>query len=316
MKKSRIIAIAASTAIIAGSLLTFAACSDEAERVSSAANAEQTVVETILTEATTAALVSEITADEAIEIAFNHAGVSEDEALLEIGSPELDRDDAVPHFSVDFTANGFEYDYEIGLDGSVIESEKEVDDDAKAETVPVSAANPETVKAEESKKPEVTGKPEESKPASKGFISIDSAKNAALKHAGLKASDVEFKEAKLDTDDRIAHYDIEFVSAGIEYEYEINAQSGKVGEFSRERYVEERTKAVDTSAFISEAEAKAIAFERAGINASDASHIECKLDTDDMFAHYEIEFVSGGYEYDFDINAKTGKIIDSDKERA
>lgn len=304
MKKSRIIAAVASTAIIAGSIFTFAACSDKSETTAPAAKADQSVVETMMTESATSALVSEITADEAIGIAFGHAGVSENEALLEIGSPELDRDGGVPHYSIEFSANGFEYDYEIGLDGSVIESDKEVDDN-KAETVPASDANPENKKSEESR------------PGSNGFISIDSAKNAALRHAGFKASDVEFKEAKLDTDDRIAHYDIEFVNNGVEYEYEINARSGKVGEFSKERYVEEKTKApVDTSSFISEDEAKSIAFKRAGINASDASKVKCELDTDDMFAHYEIEFIYGGYEYDFDINAKTGKIIESGKERA
>ncbi len=304
MKKSRIIAAVAATAIIAGSIFTFTACSDKSEKTAPDVKAEQTVVESMITEASTSAIVSEITADEAIGIAFDHAGVSENEALLEIGSPELDKDDEVPHYSIEFTANGFEYDYEIGLDGTVIESDKEADDSKKAETVPASNANQESKKAEESK------------PGSKGFISIDSAKNAALRHAGLKASDVEFKEAKLDTDDRIAHYDIEFVSGGIEYEYEINAQSGKVGEFSKERYVEERTKApVDTSSLISEDEAKAIAFKRAGVNAADAANVKCELDADDMFAHYEIEFVSGGYEYDFDINAKTGKIIESDRER-
>ncbi len=310
MKKSRIITAAVSAVIIAGGIFAFTACSDKTEKTAPAANANQSITETVQAETTALASASEITADEAIGIAFNHAGVSEDEALLEIGSPELDRDDAVPHFSIEFTANGFEYDYEIGLDGSIIKSDKEADDDNKTETAPASKENNESKKTVENKENE------KSNPAAKGFISIDTAKNAALRHAGFKASDVEFKKAKLDTDDRIAHYDIEFVKNGTEYEYEINAQSGKVSEFSKERYEEERTRAaVDTSSFISENEAKSIAFKRAGINASDASNVKCKLDTDDMFAHYEIEFVSGGFEYDFDINAKTGKIIESDRER-
>lgn len=310
MKKSRIITAVVSAVIIAGGIFTFTACSNKIEKTTSTAKANQSIAETVPAETTVLTSAAEITADEAIGIAFNHAGVSEEDALLEIGSPELDKDDAVPHYSIEFTANGFEYDYEIGLDGSIIKNDKEADDDNKTETAPASKVNSEDKTAVENKKNE------KSNSAANGFISIDSAKNAALKHAGFKASDVEFKEAKLDTDDGIAHYDIEFVNNGIEYEYEINAQTGKVGEFSKERYVEERTKApVDTSSFISADEAKAIAFKRAGVNASDASNIKCKLDTDDMFAHYEIEFVSGGFEYDFDINAKTGKIIESDKER-
>lgn len=300
MKKSRIITAIVSTAVIAGSIFTLGACSDKIESKNQPANAEQTVIENAIT----TAKISEITADEAIGIAFKHAGVSENEAVLEIGSPELDKDDAVPHFSIDFSANGYEYDYEIGLDGSIIESGKEIDDH-KAPSAPAEEAKSDLTKAAESKA------------EAKGFISIDSAKNAALKHAGLNASNVEFKKARLDTDDRFAHYDIEFVSDGIEYEYEINAQSGKVSDFDKERYVKEKTRpAVDTSSYISASEAKSIAFKKAGVDASSISRIKCQLDTDDMFAHYEIEFISGNYEYDFDINAKTGKIIESGRERA
>ena len=293
MKKSRIITAIVSTAVIAGSIFTLASCSGKTESTAPAANADHSAVEKVSTVAP-----SEITADEAIVIAFNHAGVSENEAVLEIGSPELDKDDGIAHYNVEFTANGFEYDYEIGLDGTIIENGKEAEDAAEKDA-PAKAEKATDAKAEK-----------------EGFISIDSAKNAALVHAGLKASDVKFKKAKLDTDDRIAHYDIEFVSGEMEYEYEINAQSGKVGEFDKERYVEEKTKApVDTSSFISADEAKAIAFKKAGVNASEALKIKCVLDADDMFAHYEIEFVFGGYEYDFDINAKSGKIIESDKEK-
>ena len=39
-------------------------------------------------------------------------------------------------------------------------------------------------------------------------------------------------------------------------------------------------------------------------------------DTDDGILYYDIEFISGNYEYEFEIRAKDGKITDFDKEKA
>ena len=41
---------------------------------------------------------------------------------------------------------------------------------------------------------------------------------------------------------------------------------------------------------------------------------KAELDRDDMVVHYDIEFVSGKYEYEYEINAETGKVIAFDKE--
>ena len=39
---------------------------------------------------------------------------------------------------------------------------------------------------------------------------------------------IEDTKTKLDTDDRIPHYDIDFVSGGYEYEVEVNAKNGRI----------------------------------------------------------------------------------------
>ena len=66
------------------------------------------------------------------------------------------------------------------------------------------------------------------------YITSESAKQIALNHAGLNAGRVTFTKAKLTTDDGVKVYDIEFRTATTEYEYEINAKTGKVVEFSVE----------------------------------------------------------------------------------
>ena len=63
--------------------------------------------------------------------------------------------------------------------------------------------------------------------------------------------------------------------------------------------------------------AKQIAFERAGIKAEDAKFLEVEYDYDDdlRIFEYSVEFVAGGYEYDFEINAENGQIIKYEKDK-
>ena len=67
----------------------------------------------------------------------------------------------------------------------------------------------------------------EHNPSSK-YIGVGKAKSIALKDAGVSASSVTFTKAKLDRDDGVAVYEIEFYSGDTEYEYEIDATSGAV----------------------------------------------------------------------------------------
>ena len=60
--------------------------------------------------------------------------------------------------------------------------------------------------------------------------------------------------------------------------------------------------------------AKSTALTDAGLDASQVQFTKEKFDTDDGVEKYEIEFTYNGYEYDYDINAKTGAIIEKGKE--
>ena len=65
----------------------------------------------------------------------------------------------------------------------------------------------------------------------KGRIGIQKARELALAHAGLK--DAVFSEGEYDLDNGI--YELEFTAGGIEYEYEVNAFTGKITAADRER---------------------------------------------------------------------------------
>lgn len=75
-------------------------------------------------------------------------------------------------------------------------------------------------------------------------ISVDEAKQIALAHANLAQKDVAFVKTKLDNEDNRIVYKIEFVISNIEYDYEIDAVSGKI--ISSDSDVEDDNKKIQT----------------------------------------------------------------------
>lgn len=65
-------------------------------------------------------------------------------------------------------------------------------------------------------------------------ITADRAKEIALTHAGLSADAATFIGIELDEEDGRSVYELDFVANGMEYEYEIDAISGKVLQFQSE----------------------------------------------------------------------------------
>lgn len=68
-------------------------------------------------------------------------------------------------------------------------------------------------------------------------------------------------------------------------------------------------------AYIGADKARDAALRHAGVTAADAAKLEVELSCEKGVMVYEVEFEAGGYEYDVDVNAKTGDILKSEKER-
>ena len=136
------------------------------------------------------------------------------------------------------------------------------------------------------------------------------AKTIALNHAGYTAAQATFIKVKLDREDGIQVYEVEFFvrdNAILEYDYEINAQTGAILDWDRE--VEGRY----TVSNIGLAAAKKAALQDAGYTASQVKFFKAKLDRDD--GCYDIEFYVRGnviVEHDYEVDAKTGKILSHD----
>ena len=52
----------------------------------------------------------------------------------------------------------------------------------------------------------------------------------------------------------------------------------------------------------------------AGLSEGKATELKAELDREDGRQQYEVEFKAGGYEYDYEIDAQTGKILEWDKD--
>ncbi len=154
----------------------------------------------------------------------------------------------------------------------------------------------------------------------KAKITAAKAKEIALKHAGLTESDVKFVKVELDYDDGRLEYEIEFYKGNVEYDYEIDAMSGKILEFDKEiddidyKKIKNQNKVNNNNKYIGMNKAIDIALKHAGKNIKDVRFDDKEFDKDDGRASYEIEFKSGGVEYEYDIDAITGEIIKFEKD--
>lgn len=162
-----------------------------------------------------------------------------------------------------------------------------------------------------------TNNPSQSAPT--GGITLEQAKQTALKHAGKTASQVQFVKTQQDWEHGRQVYEIEFiVSSGIgytEYDYEIDVVTGKIVsyDYDAENYTPSQNTNTNANVKISEATAKQTALSRVP-GATAANIYKFKLDFDDGRWEYEGEIRYGTMEYDFTIDATTGAIIEWDME--
>ena len=232
-----------------------------------------------------------ITSEEAIAFALERAGLARNQVTNL--KAEFETEHGVALYEVEFDANGYEYEIKVNAaDGSILKFDRDYDDDDEPKPTSAPAGD---------------------------YIGTERAKKIAFNRAGVSASQVKNLKVKLDTDDGRAIYEIEFDANGYEYDVDVDAVNGNVVDFDKDAIDDDDDEPKPTPApagdYIGAERAKKIAFNRAGISASQAEELEVELEREDGRMVYTVEFKAGGYEYEVEIDALTGEILDYDVER-
>ncbi len=194
---------------------------------------------------------------------------------------KLDEDDGRLVYEGEAYLNQTEYDFEINaVDGTVLKWESETKN-----------------------KPAATPKPT-TKPASS--ISLDDAKNIVLK----KVPGATITEIKLDYDDGRKVYEGSAYKGSTEYDFEINASTGDIIKWESERMDDDDNEYPVSSNIVTEAKAREAVLNKL----PGATILSIELDEDDGVYVYEGDAKKDGVEYEFVVDAKTGKVLECHKD--
>ena len=146
-----------------------------------------------------------ISADKAKKIALGDAKLAEkDVTFVKV---ELEFEDNRLVYDVEFYSGNVEYDYDIdAVSGAIVSADKDIENY-------VIPAQPSTE-------------------AQATEISVEKAKQIALSHAGVGSA--RFTKAKIDYENGVKVYEIEFKVGNMEYEYDINVLNGAIVSSSAE----------------------------------------------------------------------------------
>lgn len=266
---------------------------------------------------------SYISMDAAQSKALNAANV--DAANVESYSAQMGDVGTTTCYEVQFVSDGYAYYYAVNAtDGEIvkvtktpvgeepIQAQPEQTTDASAsqtgETTPSTATGNQNNTA--ATKP--TAGQTTTTPAANGQITLEQAKETALKHAGLKADAVTFVKAEQDYENGKLVYEVEFVTNDggkvVEYDYEIDAATGSVVsyDYDAENYVGAMGA---TTISVDEATAKQTVLNKVP-GATAANIYEWKLDFDDGRWEYDGKIVYNLMEYDFTVDASSGAVTE------
>ena len=217
----------------------------------------------------------------------------------EITKLVLDEDDGILYYEGYARVDGKLYEFEVKADDGVIRKWELEDDYSDNNSGNSSSGNSNNNNSTSTPKP--TTAPSTS-------ISMDEARTLVLK----KVPGATITKIELDYDDGRKIYEGEAYKDGYEYEFEINASTGKFIKWEQDwddDYHDDDHHG-STSGLISAEKAK-----QAVLNKLPGATIRSmELDEDDGYYCYEGEAYKNGVEYEFVIDAYSGKILEWDQE--
>ena len=179
--------------------------------------------------------------DAALEVALEDAGVNEsDTTRLKVSE---DRDDGRTIFEIQFDADGREYDYEVqASDGKILSADVELLTNGVQNTADSGTQNNTDAQGQQSSNASSdatgtgntnTGTGSNNNQTADTAISLEEAAAIALERVpGATDSDIRIE---LDSDDGVYKYEGDIIYEQKEYDFEIDANTGTILEWSEER---------------------------------------------------------------------------------
>ncbi len=229
------------------------------------------------------------------KIGLNHAKLKEDQVKELKIELEKEKDPAI--YSLGFKTDNSKYEYRIdAISGKIIKEDKTpINPPSQAEDPPED-------------KPDIEVK----------YIGESKAKDNALKDAKLNEDQI--KELKIDLEKDTAVYRVKFNTSTSSYKYKIDAISGEITERERTSIIppkepEDPDKEDIENEYIGVSNAKIQALMDAGLKENQVSQLRVEFKNEDDLKFYMVRFFSSGSDYRYDIDAKTGKKIFSEKKK-
>ena len=208
-----------------------------------------------------------ISLEEAKSAALDDAQLGIDE--VEFLKTERNTDGDTSYYDIQFLVNGTIYKYQINTEtGAILHVDYEAESASSDTDTPEASA-----------------------------ITLDQARAIALDHAGISEGDATFVKEQTGT----SSYEIEFYSGSNEYDYEATGAILNV-----DRDAEDYTPPQQNGLTLDEA--RTLALSR--VSGATERHIEIERDEDDGHIIYEGEIHYGNAEYEFEIDAASGTILE------
>ena len=150
-------------------------------------------------------------------------------------------------------------------------------------------------------------------------ITAAQAEAIALAHAGLTKEEVVFDRTETDLEKGKQVFEVEFRSGENEYDYTIDT-TGQVLHWEKEYDPKEEKPAKPEKPVepekkpLTAEEAEAIALAHAGLTREEVVFDRTETDREDGRQVFEVEFRKGNWEYSYEIDTETGKILEWEKE--
>lgn len=145
----------------------------------------------------------------------------------------------------------------------------------------------------------------------------EAALQTALKDAGVNEADASRIRVTMDRDDGMLVYEVRFDAAEVEYDYEIDAESGRIVSTDVERWDDDdrddRNRTANANVAVSRDEAVKTALGK--VSGATEKDVRIELDYDDGRYRYEGDIIYNGIEYDFEIDADSGRILEWEEDR-